>query len=60
MAAMEPQRQTKEAERPVVVAIKRAHAGSLDSWLRSLRQPGPPRKLSKTPAEMLHELRAEA
>ena len=56
---MEPQRQTKEAERPVVVAIKRAQAGSLDTWLRSLRQPGPPAQFSKSGAQMLHEARAE-
>ena len=47
---------------PQVVPIggKRHQPGHLAEWLRSLRQPGPPQKISKPAAEMLHEARKEA
>jgi hypothetical protein len=56
---MEQQSKQQETNRPVVVPIRRAAAGSLDEWLKELRQPGPPRILTKSAAEMLHEARAE-
>lgn len=62
MAAMEPQKKEQEAVSPRIVLVdgKRKPAGSLDGWLRSLRQPGPPARFSKSAAELLHEARAEA